>query len=125
MWISVPTNCSGSAAQRFSARGSSISLEVTRALGDPLFKRAYNPTIAGAGRDLVSNEPDIADVTLDDDCEFVLIASDGLFSVLSNEECCALARQYAEPQQAADALIKAATDRQCSDNVSVVVFRCR
>ena len=37
----------------------SVSLEVSRALGDPLFKHGYNPLLAPHGKDIVSPLPDV------------------------------------------------------------------
>jgi protein phosphatase 1L len=118
MWVSVP----GSGSGRF-ARGSSLSLEVTRALGDPLFKLAYNPMLAAAGRDLVSCVPDVLDAQMDADCEFLVLATDGLFGVLSNDDVVAVARGCSTAQLAADTLVQTALKRGCPDNVSVVVIR--
>ena len=37
----------------------SVSLEVSRALGDPMFKCGYNPLLASHGQDVVSCVPDV------------------------------------------------------------------
>lgn len=123
-----PAPLSGSAA-RFGARGSSLSLEVTRAIGDPLFKAAYNPSLAVAGLDLVSCVPDILDVQLDDECEFLVLGTDGLYSALSNEEVVACVRAALSAgqttQQASETLVSLSLQRGCSDNVTAIIVRLR
>lgn len=55
-------------------------LAVARALGDSAFK-------PGPGQPaLVSTHPDVTEAPLDDRDEFLVVACDGLFDVMSNEE---------------------------------------
>jgi len=116
VWVSVPSN----GRSRFDG-GSSLSLEVTRALGDPLFKCKYNPSLCGQ-RDIVSCIPDVVDHQLGQQCEFVVLATDGLFSVLDNDRVVALARQCTSPQAAAELLTQSAIAAGSSDNVTCIVI---
>ncbi|MGQ9599037.1 MAG: PP2C family protein-serine/threonine phosphatase [Anaerolineae bacterium] len=54
--------------------------------------------------------------------DLILLCTDGLTTPLSDEEICAIATQ-APPQQAAEALVKAANDRGGPDNISVILIR--
>lgn len=57
-------------------------LAVARALGDASFKSV------GSKEDgmLVSNEPDIVQGSICEDDEFMVVACDGLFDVMSNQD---------------------------------------
>ena len=99
---------------------------MSRAFGDFEFKDVpaspsdENPVTAP----LVSVEPDFVVVDLDETCEFIVFACDGLFDVL-NEEVVEETRrllfdEFLSPSDAAERLAKSIEDRS-QDNVSVLV----
>jgi len=57
------------------------NLAVSRALGDSL------------ERPFVSSEPDICELERSDDDKFILVASDGLWDVISSQEACDFVKQ--------------------------------
>lgn len=104
-------------------------LAVTRALGD--FSMKHSDT----GDFLVTPEPEICLVPLHSGCEFVIVACDGLWDVMTSAEAVKLARDTLvkhmtgnSSNSAVDAanaaavqLAESALGRGSSDNVSVVV----
>jgi len=100
--------------------GRPMLLSVTRALGDLAFK---------SPRRFVSCEPHVHARTLDERDRFLILASDGLWDVLSDAEAVHLASdalQLARPgtppaQQAADALLSRAQKLGTTDNTTVLV----
>eukprot|EP01119_Soliformovum_irregulare_P024922 TRINITY_DN9062_c0_g1_i2.p1 TRINITY_DN9062_c0_g1~~TRINITY_DN9062_c0_g1_i2.p1 ORF type:complete len:415 (+),score=113.84 TRINITY_DN9062_c0_g1_i2:99-1343(+) len=87
-------------------------LAVSRALGD-IFLQPY-----------VSPEPDITQfrITGSRD-EFVILACDGLWDVMSDEEACQIASsEIHDPETAASKLRDAAFKKSSTDNISVVVI---
>jgi serine/threonine protein phosphatase PrpC len=86
-------------------------LMVTRALGDRELRRIG-----------ITAEPEVVSARLwDDDVGFV-VATDGLWDVVANEEAAEACRSQA-PQAAADRLLALVVERQGQDNVTVVVGR--
>jgi protein phosphatase 1L len=76
------------------------SLTVSRSFGDFSFKQGAG----GPEMQKLSAEPDITAVALDHNTEFAIIASDGVWSVLSNEAAVSLVRAcFAKGQSAEDA----------------------
>ncbi|KAG5019225.1 hypothetical protein JHK87_015080 [Glycine soja] len=75
--------------------------------------------------DLVVAYPDIYQVTLGSDAEFVVLASDGLWDYMSSSEAVSLVRdqlqKHGNIQQACEALAEAALDRRTQDNVSIII----
>ena len=98
-------------------------LAVARALGDSAFKA--NPGQPA----LVSTHPEVTQMRLDEGDEFMVVACDGLFDVMSNQEVVDFARPMlvkgSSPQDVAAGLSQAAIDRGSTDNVSVVVVIVR
>lgn len=88
-------------------------LAVSRAFGDRPLKRYVIPT------------PDIRDevLTSDDDC--LILASDGLWDVVSNQDAVALVRNIKEADRAAHRLVEEAFQRGSNDNISCVVLKFR
>ncbi|KAJ3698707.1 hypothetical protein LUZ61_002412 [Rhynchospora tenuis] len=86
-------------------------LAVSRAFGDRLLKQ------------FVVAEPEIKEEKVDNSLEFLILASDGLWDVVSNEEAVAMVRPIEEPQQAAQRLLQEASQRGSADNTTVVVVR--
>lgn len=98
-------------------------LALSRSIGDHGF-RPYG----------VISTPDIIEVPRTNDDEFILIATDGLFSVLSNEESVDLVRKSLKKAKergvtgvcstriAANVLVKSAKSRGLHDNLTVIII---
>eukprot|EP00882_Tetradesmus_deserticola_P005575 GHRQ01005870.1.p2 GENE.GHRQ01005870.1~~GHRQ01005870.1.p2 ORF type:complete len:124 (+),score=44.00 GHRQ01005870.1:1198-1569(+) len=88
-------------------------LAVSRAFGDRPLKRYVIPT------------PDIKDeqLTSEDDC--LILASDGLWDVVSNQDAVAIVKDIAEADKAARRLVDEAYQRGSNDNISCVVLKFR
>ncbi|KAG2575364.1 probable protein phosphatase 2C 45 isoform X4 [Panicum virgatum] len=86
-------------------------LAVSRAFGDKLLKQ------------YVVVDPEIREEVVDDTLEFLILASDGLWDVVSNEEAVALTRSIQDPEEAAKKLLQEAYKRESSDNITCVVVR--
>ncbi|CAO2836143.1 unnamed protein product [Amaranthus hypochondriacus] len=84
-------------------------LAVARAFGDKTIKRH------------LSSEPHITVEMIDDDSEFVILASDGIWHVMSNQEAVDCVKNVKEARAAAKALIEEALRRNSTDDISVVV----
>jgi len=55
--------------------------------------------------------------------EFLILASDGLWDVFTNEDAVALVRSIEDPEQAAKKLTEEAYGRGSMDNISCIVVR--
>ncbi|XP_078175417.1 putative protein phosphatase 2C 59 [Carex rostrata] len=86
-------------------------LAVSRAFGDRLLKQ------------FVVAEPEIKEEVVDNSLEFLILASDGLWDVVSNEEAVAMVRPIEDPEQAAQRLLQEASKRGSADNTTVVIVR--
>lgn len=86
-------------------------LAVSRAFGDRPLKRYVIPT------------PDIREEGLSaaDDC--LILASDGLWDVISNQDAVALIKDVSEADKAAERLVHEAYLRGSNDNISCVVLK--
>lgn len=94
---------------------SSTYLAVSRAFGDRPLK------LPSA---LVSCEPEIKRFAVEQDDLFIVIACDGIWDVLSNQDAVNIGLQHFEdPQQAADAIVKEAYRRGSSDNLTATVIQ--
>ncbi|PON72034.1 Protein phosphatase [Parasponia andersonii] len=116
-------------------------IAVSRAFGDQRFKTKKNEMLTKGveeGRwsekfvsrvqfsgDLVTASPDVFQVALGTDAEFVLLASDGLWDYINSSEAVAFVRnqlrQHGDVQLASEKLAEAALDRRTQDNVSIVI----
>ncbi|XP_048326867.2 protein phosphatase 2C 57 isoform X2 [Ziziphus jujuba] len=116
-------------------------IAVSRAFGDMRFKTKKNEMLKKGveeGRwskkfvsrvqfsgDLVTASPDIFQVALEKDAEFVLLASDGLWDYINSSEAVDFVRaqlqQHGDVQLACEALAQAALDRYSQDNISIVI----
>lgn len=83
-------------------------LAVTRALGDGEFEG------------IISTEPYVKQVKREDGAKLIL-ACDGVWDVLSDDEAAQLVSKYQDMQEAATALVKESLDKQTTDNVSCIV----
>ncbi|KAH0686688.1 hypothetical protein KY284_017241 [Solanum tuberosum] len=75
--------------------------------------------------DLVIASPDVLQVKLGSDTEFVLLASDGLWDYMKSDEIVDFVRnqlrEHGDVQIACEALARLALDRRTQDNVSIVI----
>ncbi|XP_028761685.1 probable protein phosphatase 2C 58 isoform X1 [Neltuma alba] len=86
-------------------------LAVARAFGDKSLKMH------------LSSEPDVAIKEIEDDTEFLILASDGIWKVVSNQEAVESIRQIKDAQAAAKRLIDEAVARKSKDDISCIVVR--
>ncbi|KAH7671712.1 protein phosphatase 1L protein [Dioscorea alata] len=86
-------------------------LAVSRAFGDRLLKQ------------FVVADPDIQEEVIDGSLEFLILASDGLWDVVTNEEAVAMVKPIEDPEQAARTLMQEAYQRGSADNITCVVVR--
>uniref|UniRef100_K3W6T4 PPM-type phosphatase domain-containing protein n=1 Tax=Globisporangium ultimum (strain ATCC 200006 / CBS 805.95 / DAOM BR144) TaxID=431595 RepID=K3W6T4_GLOUD len=109
----------------YSATGAGLSVEqqarvatylaVSRAFGDRPLKE---PT------PLVSCEPEVKRFTVEQDDLFIVLACDGIWDVMSNQDAVVIGLQHFEdPQRAADAIVKEAYRRGSSDNLTATVIQ--
>lgn len=94
-------------------------LSVTRALGDWDLKLPL-----GSASPLIA-DPDVLQVPLTGDDEFLVIGCDGIWDVLSSQQAVSLVRRglrrHDDPQQCARELVKEALRLHTSDNLTVIV----
>ncbi|XP_073308299.1 probable protein phosphatase 2C 44 [Primulina huaijiensis] len=86
-------------------------LAVARAFGDENLKAH------------LSSEPDIRPVRIDSSTQFVILASDGLWKVISNQEAVDIVKNIKDPQAAAKHLTSKALARKSKDDISCIVIR--
>lgn len=86
-------------------------LAVSRAFGDRPLKRYVIPT------------PDIREEVLSEVDDCLILASDGLWDVVSNQDAVALVKDIAEAEKAAEHLVQEAYQRGSNDNISCVVLK--
>ncbi|KAF2299694.1 hypothetical protein GH714_002520 [Hevea brasiliensis] len=88
-------------------------LAVSRAFGDKSLKSHLR------------SDPDIQDTIIDSNTDFLVLASDGLWKVVSNQEAVDIARRIKDPLKAAKQLKTEALKRDSKDDISCVVVRFR
>ncbi|OVA14214.1 Protein phosphatase 2C (PP2C)-like domain [Macleaya cordata] len=88
-------------------------LAVSRAFGDKSLKSH------------LSSDPDIQYADIDSDTDVLILASDGLWKVMGNQEAVDIARKIKDPQRAAKQLTAEALNRDSKDDISCVVVRFR
>lgn len=86
-------------------------LAMSRAFGDRILKQ------------FVVAEPEIQDQVIDNEFECLVLASDGLWDVVSNEDAVSLARTEEEPEAAARKLTETAYTLGSTDNITCIVVR--
>lgn len=86
-------------------------LAVARAFGDQSLKAH------------LSCEPDVRHVPINSSIEFVILASDGLWKVMKNQEAVDLVKSIKDPQVAAKRLTTEALARKSKDDISCIVIR--
>eukprot|EP00931_Biecheleriopsis_adriatica_P065733 TRINITY_DN40212_c0_g1_i1.p1 TRINITY_DN40212_c0_g1~~TRINITY_DN40212_c0_g1_i1.p1 ORF type:complete len:660 (+),score=152.86 TRINITY_DN40212_c0_g1_i1:91-2070(+) len=97
------------------ARREYQGLAMTRSLGDLHFKRPISLAIA---------EPEIQIISLSDKDLFIVLATDGVFDVLNNQEVVDMAmRHWQDPEEAAKNIVRSAYKRGSEDNLTVLVIQ--
>ncbi|KAK6134631.1 hypothetical protein DH2020_031641 [Rehmannia glutinosa] len=86
-------------------------LAVARAFGDKSLKEH------------LSSEPDVAVDVIDDETEFMILASDGIWKVMSNQEAVNCIRDIKDARKAAKHLNEEALARNSTDDISCIVVR--
>ncbi|KAG9128953.1 hypothetical protein Leryth_014729 [Lithospermum erythrorhizon] len=86
-------------------------LAVSRAFGDRLLKQ------------FVVADPEIQEEKVDDSLEFLILASDGLWDVVTNDEAVSMVTPIQDSEDAAKRLLQEAYQRGSADNITVVVVR--
>jgi len=88
-------------------------LAVTRAIGDKDLKKC------------VTAHPDVYDIELTNQDELLILASDGLWDVMSNQEAVDIAIGQQDLGVACDMLVEAALSKGSNDNVSALIVNVR
>lgn len=88
-------------------------LAVSRAFGDKDLKAFMN------------REPDIKDVEIDSHTEILILSSDGISKVMSNQKAVDIALKFKDPKEAAKQLVIEALKRNSKDDISCIVVRFR
>jgi protein phosphatase 1L len=86
-------------------------LAVSRAFGDRLLKK------------YVVAEPEIQEKLITKEVEFLLLASDGLWDVVSNQDAVAMVKDIQNAEEAAKRLTEEAYEKGSADNITCVVIR--
>ncbi|XP_062105964.1 probable protein phosphatase 2C 58 isoform X1 [Humulus lupulus] len=86
-------------------------LAVARAFGDKSLKIH------------LSSEPDVSILPIEEDVEFLILASDGIWKVLSNQEAVDSIKNIKDAQAAAKRLIGEAVNRNSKDDISCIVVK--
>ncbi|CAL9243333.1 unnamed protein product [Arabidopsis halleri] len=88
-------------------------LAMSRAFGNRMLKQ------------FVVAEPEIQDLEIDHEAELLVLASDGLWDVVPNEDAVTLAQSEEEPEAAARKLTDTAFARGSADNITCIVVKFR
>ncbi|KAK9110705.1 hypothetical protein Sjap_018765 [Stephania japonica] len=88
-------------------------LAVSRAFGDKSLKSHLR------------SDPDIKNAEINTNIDILILASDGLWKVMSNQEAVDIARKIKDPQKAAKQLTIEAVNRGSKDDISCIVIRFR
>lgn len=86
-------------------------LAVARAFGDKSLKVH------------LSSVPDIKVEVVDETTEYLILASDGLWKVMNNQEAVDLVKKVKDPMAAAKQLAQEAANRKSKDDISCIVVR--
>lgn len=84
-------------------------LAVTRSLGDKFFDS------------LVIGNPFTTSVEITDQDQFLILACDGLWDVIDDQEACEMIKEIQDPNEAARILVRYALENGTTDNVTVMV----
>eukprot|EP00252_Welwitschia_mirabilis_P014071 TRINITY_DN31099_c0_g1_i1.p1 TRINITY_DN31099_c0_g1~~TRINITY_DN31099_c0_g1_i1.p1 ORF type:complete len:285 (+),score=72.19 TRINITY_DN31099_c0_g1_i1:380-1234(+) len=86
-------------------------LAVSRAFGDKSLKSHLR------------SDPDVREVEIDLSAEALILASDGLWKVMENQEAVDIIKEIKDPQVAAKRLTTEAVNRESKDDISCIVVR--
>ncbi|KAI7741303.1 hypothetical protein M8C21_011621 [Ambrosia artemisiifolia] len=86
-------------------------LAVSRAFGDKNLKNHLR------------SDPDVTNADIDANTEILILASDGLWKVVTNQEAVDIAIKIKDPQKAAKELAVEALNRESKDDISCIVVR--
>ncbi|XP_050217083.1 probable protein phosphatase 2C 39 [Mercurialis annua] len=86
-------------------------LAVARAFGDKSLKEH------------LSSEPDVVKDVIGDDTDFIILASDGLWKVMSNQEAVDAIKTAKDARSAAKHLTEEALNRNSTDDISCIVVK--
>lgn len=84
---------------------------MSRAFGDKSLKKH------------LSSEPYVTVEKISEDAEFVILASDGLWKVMSNQEAVDCIKDIKDARSSAKRLTEEAVNRKSSDDISVIVVK--
>jgi len=88
-------------------------LAVSRAFGDKNLKSHLR------------SDPDVTTADVDGDTDLLIIASDGVWKVMANQEAVDIAKKIKDPQKAAKQIVVEALNRESKDDISCIVVRFR
>ncbi|XP_074280136.1 putative protein phosphatase 2C 9 isoform X2 [Silene latifolia] len=88
-------------------------LAVSRAFGDKSLKSHLR------------SDPDVQEANIDFNADILILASDGLWKVMNNQEAVDIARKIKDPHKAAKQLAAEALKRESKDDISIIVVRFR
>jgi len=95
-------------------------LSVSRALGDWHMKGPKGSACP------LSSEPELQEIILTEDDEFLIMGCDGLWDVMSNQFAVTMARKelmiHNDPQRCSRELVREALKRNSCDNLTVIVI---
>ncbi|KAJ3670488.1 hypothetical protein LUZ60_010812 [Juncus effusus] len=86
-------------------------LAVARAFGDRSLKKH------------LSSDPHLEDEVIDENTDFLILASDGLWKVMSNQEAVDTIKDIKDPRSAAMRLTEEAVNKKSKDDISVIVVK--
>ncbi|CAE8679027.1 unnamed protein product, partial [Polarella glacialis] len=110
--IAAPANPRGASK---ASRREYAGLSMTRSLGDAAFK---NPV------PLSSPEPEVRVLPITDKDLFMVLATDGIWAVLSNQEVVDLAgKHWSDPEEAAKTIVRTAFQKGSDDNLTAIVIQ--
>lgn len=84
---------------------------LTRAFGDAAFKK------------WVISDPYIHKVKLSEKDKYIILASDGIWDVITDEECISICNDLNDSKEICDELVNMAINRWSKDNISCIVIR--
>lgn len=86
-------------------------VSVARAFGDKTLKEH------------MTARPDLADLVVDLSCEFLILGSNGLWTVFTNQEVVDIVHKTKDPMNAAQELVCEARNRYSEDDISCAVIQ--
>ncbi|XP_047315139.1 probable protein phosphatase 2C 9 [Impatiens glandulifera] len=86
-------------------------LAVSRAFGDKNLKTHLR------------SDPDVTTADIDVEIDLLILASDGLWKVMSNQDAVDIAKKIKDPQKASKQLVAEALNRESKDDMSCIVIR--